>query len=100
LTACLAFKVDRRMYRMPIQTVTTDAAATFSRSVRCLLIATTALLAVVAWPAATTAIAPRQAAPQCVRPAGVQRLVFSATEYPNIRRHFRRAVLRRGWPLG
>ena len=62
------------------------------------LIATLALLAVVLWPAATSATAPGLAASQCVRPAGVQRLVFSATEYPNIRRHFRRAVLRRGWP--
>lgn len=34
----------------------------------------------------------------CERPSGVQRLVFSAAKYPNIRRHFRRAVLRRGWP--
>jgi hypothetical protein len=56
-------------------------------------------LAVVAWSAAATAAALRQAAQQCVRPVGVQRLVFSATEYPSIRRHFRRAVLREGWPL-
>jgi hypothetical protein len=34
----------------------------------------------------------------CTRPRGVQRLVFSLRKYPNIRRHFRRAV-RRGWPL-
>jgi hypothetical protein len=34
---------------------------------------------------------------QCVRPTGVQRIVFSAEEYPNMRRHFRGA-LRRGWP--
>jgi hypothetical protein len=33
-----------------------------------------------------------------VRPEGVQRLVFSASKYPNIRRHFRGAV-RRGWPV-
>jgi type IV secretory pathway VirD2 relaxase len=32
-----------------------------------------------------------------VRPTGVQRIVFSAREYPNVRRHFRGA-LRRGWP--
>ena len=25
--------------------------------------------------------------------------MFSASEYPNVRRHFRRAVMRRGWPL-
>jgi hypothetical protein len=61
------------------------------------MIATLALLAVVVWPAATTG-APDHATAQCVRPAGVQRAVFSAAEYPNIRRHFRRAVLRRGWP--
>ena len=34
---------------------------------------------------------------RCLRPADVQRLGFSAIKYPNIRRHFRRA-LRRGWP--
>ena len=33
----------------------------------------------------------------CTRPSGVQLLVFSRREYPNIRRHFR-AALRRGWP--
>ncbi len=33
----------------------------------------------------------------CTRPLRVERLVFSALEYPNIRRHFRRAVAR-GWP--
>src|SRR4051812_22542782 len=34
----------------------------------------------------------------CARPSAVQRLGFSAGEYPNIPRHFRRAVIRRGWP--
>ena len=33
----------------------------------------------------------------CTKPRGMQRLVFSKAEYPNIRRHFR-AALRRGWP--
>jgi hypothetical protein len=33
----------------------------------------------------------------CVRPTSLQRIVFSAEEYPNVRRHFRGA-LRRGWP--
>ena len=33
----------------------------------------------------------------CVRPAGVQNISFSATKYPNIRRHFLDA-LRKGWP--
>jgi len=33
----------------------------------------------------------------CVRPDGVQRLVFSASEYPNVRAHFRAAV-DKGWP--
>ena len=33
----------------------------------------------------------------CVRPGSVQRLVFSAQRYQNVRRHFRGAV-RRGWP--
>ena len=33
----------------------------------------------------------------CVRPEGVANISFSKTKYPNIRRHFRRAV-REGWP--
>ncbi len=33
----------------------------------------------------------------CTKPAGVQNLTFSTTKYPNIRRHFLRA-LRKGWP--
>ena len=33
----------------------------------------------------------------CARPEGVANISFSATKYPNIRRHFRRAV-RDGWP--
>ena len=62
------------------------------------MVATVALLAVVLWPSATTATAPDHGAAQCVQQTGVQRVVFSAAEYPNVRRHFRRAVLRRGWP--
>ncbi len=34
--------------------------------------------------------------PSCAKPAGVQRISFSALKYPNIRRHFR-AALARGW---
>ena len=33
----------------------------------------------------------------CVRPGAVQNISFSATKYPNIRRHFL-AALRKGWP--
>jgi Deoxyribonuclease NucA/NucB len=33
----------------------------------------------------------------CTRPQGVATISFSRTKYPNIRRHFRRAV-RDGWP--
>ncbi len=33
----------------------------------------------------------------CVRPGGVANITFSKTRYPNIRRHFLRA-LRKGWP--
>jgi hypothetical protein len=33
----------------------------------------------------------------CVRPSGVQRIVFSAQKFPNVRRHSQGAV-RRGWP--
>ena len=38
-----------------------------------------------------------QASSTCVKPPGVQRVTFSKSAYPNIRRHFRRAH-RRGWP--
>jgi hypothetical protein len=34
----------------------------------------------------------------CTTPHRIQRLVFSKTKYPNIRKHFRAAV-RRGWPV-
>jgi hypothetical protein len=34
---------------------------------------------------------------ECVRPSGVQRIMFSPQKSPNVRRHFRGAV-RRGWP--
>jgi hypothetical protein len=34
----------------------------------------------------------------CTKPGGVQRIVFSKSKYPNIRKHFRGA-LRRGWPV-
>ena len=42
---------------------------------------------------------PVQRAPEraCTRPDGVAAIGFSATKYPNIRRHYLRAV-RRGWP--
>jgi hypothetical protein len=33
----------------------------------------------------------------CMKPSGVQRLVFDKDEYPNIRKHFRIAI-RKGWP--
>src|SRR4051812_47096417 len=36
--------------------------------------------------------------PSCTKPTGVQRVVFSKTKYPNIRKHFRAAV-RHGWPV-
>jgi hypothetical protein len=77
---------------------TTGVVATLAR-VRRLLSVTFAVLAVACWPTATTGQEPDRAASDCVRPDGVQRLMFSAAKYPNIRRHFRRAVARRGWPL-
>ena len=60
----------------------------------------TLLVAAIATPlfAASFPSAPTATTEQCVRPEGVQRLVFSAAKYPNIRRHFRRATIRRGWP--
>jgi hypothetical protein len=33
----------------------------------------------------------------CTKPSGVQNITFSKTKYPNIRKHFLRA-LRKGWP--
>jgi hypothetical protein len=33
----------------------------------------------------------------CTRPRGVKRIIFSRSEYPNIRKHFRIAV-KQGWP--
>lgn len=57
-----------------------------------------------ATPTATVTPAPT-AAPQtepdattgCTRPSGVQSISFSATKYPNIKRHAERAI-RKGWP--
>ncbi len=41
--------------------------------------------------------APEPKKPSCTKPRAVQRISFSKTKYPNVRRHFRGAV-RRGWP--
>jgi len=54
-----------------------------------------ALVGLVLVPAGTTDADAGAAA--CLRPSSVERLVFSATKYPDIRRHFRAAVWR-GWP--
>src|SRR5258707_2541756 len=35
--------------------------------------------------------------PSCTRPKGVQPISFSATKYPNIKRHTERAIAK-GWP--
>ena len=40
---------------------------------------------------------PPPAGPSCSRPSTVQRLVFSRSKYPGIRRHYLAAV-RKGWP--
>jgi hypothetical protein len=48
-------------------------------------------------PLATPADRATATSENCTKPSGIQRLVFSASAYPNIRRHFRRAVAR-GWP--
>jgi uncharacterized membrane protein len=53
------------------------------------------LIGLVWVPAATTA--PGAGTTECVRPSGLQRIVFSEQKFPNVRRHFRGA-LRRGWP--
>ena len=61
------------------------------------LIAAGLVVAGLVWlPAAGTTQAELGAA-ECVRPTGVQPIAFSASKYPNVRRHFRGA-LRRGWP--
>jgi hypothetical protein len=60
------------------------------------IIAAALMLIGLVWvPAATTATDAGPA--ECARPSGVQRIVFSAQKFPNVRRHFRGA-LRRGWP--
>jgi hypothetical protein len=60
------------------------------------IIATTLILAGFVWvPAGTTST--DAGAAECVRASGLQRIVFSAHKFPNVRRHFRGA-LRRGWP--
>lgn len=46
--------------------------------------------------AAGSTSAPPSSRP-CTKPAGVQNITFSATKYPDIRRHLLRA-LRKGWP--
>ena len=45
----------------------------------------------------TPTAAPNNPETGCSKPSGVQQLGFSATKYPNIRRHFLDAV-RHGWP--
>ena len=45
----------------------------------------------------TGTAAPSNSEAGCVKPSGVQQIGFSATKYPNIRRHFLAAVSE-GWP--
>jgi hypothetical protein len=45
----------------------------------------------------TGTAAPSNPEAGCVKPSAVQRIGFSATKYPNIRRHFLKAI-RNGWP--
>jgi hypothetical protein len=60
------------------------------------IIAPALILAGLVWmPPGTTA--PAAGLAECVRPSGVQRIVFRAEKFPNVRRHFLGA-LRRGWP--
>jgi hypothetical protein len=60
------------------------------------IIAAALILTGLLWvPAATTATDAGPA--ECMRRSEVQRIVFSAQKFPNVRRHFRGAV-RRGWP--
>jgi hypothetical protein len=48
-------------------------------------------------PGSRTPTKPKKKTAACTRPRGVANITFSATKYPNIRRHFLRA-LRKGWP--
>ncbi|MEA2246791.1 MAG: hypothetical protein QOH46_1320 [Solirubrobacteraceae bacterium] len=48
-------------------------------------------------PPTATPAPPKLTTPSCFKPAGVQRISFSATKYAHIRAHFRAAV-RKGWP--
>lgn len=67
---------------------------------RLLVLVLCAALAAVAVVGGDVVTAPRDeraAEGSCVRPAGVARISFSSTKYPNIRRHVR-AALARGWP--
>jgi hypothetical protein len=61
------------------------------------LIAAALILTGLVWLPAGTTTATDAGTAACVKPSGVQRIVFSARKYPNVRRHFRGA-LRRGWP--
>ena len=68
-----------------------DASRTMLRAAPlCLL-----LLALTALPASATGGA--RVDTTCVTSSGVRSISFSATKYPNVRRHFR-AALTRGWP--
>ncbi len=44
-----------------------------------------------------TGASPQNEARSCIKPAGIQNVVFSAAKYPNIRKHFLSAI-RKGWP--
>jgi hypothetical protein len=61
------------------------------------LVAVGLVVAGLVWVPAAGSTQAELGAAECVRPTGVQRIVFSARKYPNVRRHFRGA-LRRGWP--
>jgi hypothetical protein len=75
---------------------TNGAEPTDLNAVRTPIIAVSLVLAGLVWvPAGTTGA--ETGAAECVRPTGMQRIEFSASKYPNVRRHFRGAV-RRGWP--
>jgi hypothetical protein len=57
------------------------------------------LAAIIAIPMAASPSPAMPSDAACESPSGVQRIVFSAAKCPNLSRHFRRAVHRRGWPL-
>jgi hypothetical protein len=79
-----------------IETATACRGVPGQLAMRTPIIAAALILTGLVWVPAPT-IATDAGPAECVRPSGVQRIMFSPQKSPNVRRHFRGAV-RRGWP--